>query len=463
VGFFLHQLKQGSSHVKPTRNNLLTSILFTGAGALLPFASQAQCTAGMPDAAFGPAGSGGYVQSAPILNVGGNGEGIATGADRSIYTHSSVGFDPANTQVTVALSKFRPSGVLDTTYGGFGLIYPPGTGQVFQMANDAAGNLLVVRSDSASSISVSRYSASGVLDATFGTGGVATANFTNPFPIIGIASAPDGSTFVSGSAQNGSYSQQPFVLKLTATGQPDPGFGSAGVSFVPLPAGLLLARSADVALLPSGQLIVAGRATLSGTQREFLVARLQSDGSLDSSFGVSGMTLVDFGNVLAQGRRIAIQPDGNIVVAGNIVDATISPPPSSIAMIRLLPNGQLDPAFGVAGKASFTYGFGILGFSVALQNNGKILVGSTQYLDAAQTQSVGAVVRFTAVGTLDVAFGGTGVATFVPPSWTYSSGDEVTYDAAGKIILHLGATNASGSANSEYLVRIDAGSGKNCH
>jgi uncharacterized delta-60 repeat protein len=455
-----------------TRRRIL-GVVFAAAVSFvsIPQASFAACTAGTVDAAFGADGTNGYVQSGPLSLFGVTGaiEGvIVSSADNGIVANTLVGSDSTGTAI-LGTAKFRHGGVLDTTFGGFGLSSPGGfvpgaSGTTSTLTQDSSGNVIVARADGAG-VTVTRFTPTGNLDTGFGTSGSTSVALPNLLAlIIGASTAADGSIFVAASAPNppAPNLMQPVVLKFTSAGVLDPSFGSGGVAFF-YPSALVdpatWGRATEVRVLPSGQILVAGRFQIAAGHREFFAARLLASGSLDASFGTGGVTLVDFGPVVAQGRKITVQDDGKVVIAGTLFDNANN---SFISLARLLANGAIDATFGTGGKVSVTTGFGAAGFDVSIQNNGKILVGGAVSNDVAQTTSTALAARFTTAGALDPAFGTGGYALVFPPGMAQSSAAEVIYLSGGKILLRVGASTSSG-LNTDFLVRLDSGSGAGCH
>jgi uncharacterized delta-60 repeat protein len=120
----------------------------------------------------------------------------------------------------------------------------------------------------------------------------------------------------------------------------------------------------DVALQPDGKIVVAG-----GSGGNFAVARLQPNGSVDTTFGQEGKSIVDFLGA-DSADAVALQPDGKIVVAGRSGGEGTS----DFAVARLQPNGLLDTTFGTGGKSIVDFLGEDSGNAVALQSDGKIVV-----------------------------------------------------------------------------------------
>lgn len=186
-------------------------------------------------------------------------------------------------------------------------------------------------------------------------------------------------------------------------GSLDPTFGTNGI----VSTGLGTTNDAAFALSvqADGKLVSAGLAGVTATPfvNDFGVVRHNSDGSLDSGFGSNGSVTTAIGSADDQARALAIQPnDGKIIVAGSAMIGGNW----DIALVRYLPNGALDNSFGNNGKVTRSIGTGDdLGFALALQPDGKIIVGGHTTIQGT-VQMV--VVRFNSNGTLDTGFGQNG-------------------------------------------------------
>jgi uncharacterized delta-60 repeat protein len=136
----------------------------------------------------------------------------------------------------------------------------------------------------------------------------------------------------------------------------------------------------------------------------FAISRFNPDGSLDSAFGSGGRTLVAFPNGWAQATDVAIQTDGKIVATGwrNDDDGVND---ADFALVRLEPDGDLDPTFSGDGKVMTSFGGSDGGEAVTIQGDGKIVV-------AGSTRGCGdedfALARYNTDGSLDTSFSGDG-------------------------------------------------------
>ena len=203
----------------------------------------------------------------------------------------------------------------------------------------------------------------GDLDPTFGTGGIVLTGFpslrTNVQGTGGNAFAvqiqSDGKIVAAGW---GLYDFA--VARYNTNGSLDPTFGSGG-EVVTTFNQQLTAYANDLAIQPDGKIVVVGytlvtvgSGTNSVTDTVFAMARYNTNGTLDTSFGPNHNGLVTtkiLGNDSA--HAVVIQPDGKIVVAGSIARGL--PRPSSAALVRYNPNGTLDTSFGQGGIMTPTF------------------------------------------------------------------------------------------------------------
>lgn len=243
---------------------------------------------------------------------------------------------------------------------------------------------------------LARYNPDGSLDTTFGSTGKIKTHFNEPSEfghvdqIQAIAVQSDGRIVVAGDVLNSASQSVDFaVLRYDSSGNPDPSFGSTGRAITDIGA---LDSAKAIALQADGRIVVAGQSYMSSTF-DFVVARYNANGSLDASFGSGGKTVTDFGSddtVYA----VTVQSDGRIIAAGSSA--------GNFALARYNTNGGLDFSFGSSGKVSTDF-FGTtdIARAIALQQDGRIVAAGESRFTLRDTNF--AVARYDA-GTVEGDF-----------------------------------------------------------
>ncbi|MFT3746182.1 MAG: delta-60 repeat domain-containing protein [Pyrinomonadaceae bacterium] len=192
---------------------------------------------------------------------------------------------------------------------------------------------------------------------------------------------------------------------LTAAGDLDTSFGGIGYRDLRLPGGRAAANQS--AIQPDGKIVVAGVA-YNGINNDIAVARYNADGTLDTSFGNSGMAYVSMSASrfsFDNSKCLVIQPDGKIVVAG---ESQISGA-YDLTVVRLNPNGSLDTTFGTGGKVITNTLVYDRVSNIAIQSDGKLIVGGyscqSSTLCGGFVEAAWTLVRYNSNGSLDSTFG----------------------------------------------------------
>jgi uncharacterized delta-60 repeat protein len=356
------------------------------------------------DATFGSGGrktvNFGGTDAAQALLVQPNGRVVVAG-----------GGGPANSFCVVRLRS--PNGTLDPTFGSGGkrvIDFGTDDESVYGAALQPDGKI-VLAGDSRLQPAVVRLKANGALDTSFDGDGRKLFSWGAIGRVTAVVVAPNGKLLLGGfSGPEGGNIQ---VARLKANGAFDTTFGTGGIATVDFGAtefGEAMARQAD------GRILVAGRSSSGGA----VVARLRASGALDPDFGSGGRVTLPGGGSLS---AVLVQPDRNIVVAGNAGAST------TMTVTRLKPDGSLDTTFGSGGTASVVFGSlaNPLG-GAARQPDGRIVIaGYTQ-----DGEDV-AVARLNANGSLDAGFGGAGKATVDFGAATF--GNAVALAPNGRIVV----------------------------
>jgi uncharacterized delta-60 repeat protein len=213
-----------------------------------------------------------------------------------------------------------------------------------------------------------------------------------------------------------------------AAGDLDSSFGLGGKVLTDFGSGSVDTANA-VAVQPNGKIVAAGVSGTGGGE-DFALARYNADGSLDSSFGLGGKVLTDFGSgSVDTANAVAVQPNGKIVAAGISGSGGLF----DFALVRYNANGSLDPGFGADGKVLTGFGVGSsidAANGVALQSNGKIVAAGSHFFTQLGGLLSFALARYNSDGSLDAGFGSGGkVLTGVA-----GAANAVTLRPNGKIV-----------------------------
>jgi uncharacterized delta-60 repeat protein len=299
------------------------------------------------------------------------------------------------------LKRFNPHGSPDSAFSYENPEYYP----VHAVAALPGGKLVVAgdtRSyyspDIRGDFTVGRLEPNGSSDATFADGEGVELDFEHPDASArALAVDGDGRVVVVGvatSLDNGDVPARDFgIARLNPDGTLDPSFSGDGKRT--LDVGDDVAN--DVAIQPNGKIIVAG-----SSSGDFGLARLNPDGSLDQTFSGDGIATAGFnGSSGDGGQALALQTDGRIVVAGGSA--------GQFAVARLMPSGSLDPSFSEDGRLTTDIGSEEpwnpqeTAYDVALEGR-LILVAGTGNGDFA-------LARYGPGGSLDRSFSGDGRLT----------------------------------------------------
>ena len=381
------------------------------------------------------------------------------------------GLGVVNDTVADTLVRLNTNGSLDTSFGSGGFAYfENGFLGFFAIAIQPNGEIVAAGATSAFQGGVYTYFAqlarvktNGTLDTSFGTGGFTTTSavgFTPDFTAVeslALALQTNGSILLASSYSN-------LMARFTSSGQLDTTFGTGGlvnlvnqgpnVSFAPT----------QIVVESSGKILVAsGGVEPTPLVQAGIIGRYNSNGSQDSTFASAGTTAS-----VVSGSALLLESDGKIAVAGSITGQVNAPPATNdvgFGVARYNSNGTPDTSFGTGGVAVANFGTSAPlsgAFALAIQSNGELVAGGA----AAQGpfnlsfDSAFGLARFTASGALDTSFGTDGLVTTTLVSgstnvYSYVTGLAIQSDgkivAAGNTLVGQGFESGTGGYVARYL------------
>lgn len=352
-----------------------------------------------------------------------------------------------------SLTRVNADGSVDPSFGDSGTIKVP-----FQQAQAAvelpSGKVLVVDSFSGgihqlvSSVTVALVNQDGSIDQDLGTKGILTLSL--PFEhfdsgVAAIALTGEGGALVVGSS---------FLLELRADGSPNPAFGSAGlVTGLPTLIGGRVLADGSVEAVGSGP---------GPTDEDLLVLRYTAAGSPDLGFGAQGLRAFDLGGE-EEAHAALWAADDSVMVGGSSAEEGSCSKEESCEEVPILaaldPGGSLDPDFGDGGVLRLP---SLAGAPRSWPSNGVLAMtrrpdGSIVAAGGAAPRTVAFLAAFSPEGSLLSGFGDGGVVRVRYPVPANQSIAGLARLANGKLLV-AGTTNV-GFDNAPVLIRYDADGG----
>lgn len=308
------------------------------------------------------AGDAGGVSADAGLDAGGGGDDAGTDAGGT-DAGSDASIPSPDEPVVIALS--------------------PGHDRVFAITHDAAGNLLAtgqiadgVAAAEDFEIFVARITPTGVLDPSFGTGGITRVNVAEGGRALevgnSIALQSTGEIVVAGTAEHdptagglAATDTDIVILRFTADGDLDATFGAAGIDRIDAGTGLVTtnAMGTDVwsardtqqglGIDSMDRIVIHGttRAPAPATDTDYALLRRLPDGGPDTTFGGGdGIVTLEVGGANATARTLTVLPDDRIIGAGYTTSSVLvrpdaTPTSQQPVLWRVTAAGELDPTF----------------------------------------------------------------------------------------------------------------------
>lgn len=282
---------------------------------------------------------------------------------------------------------------------------------------------------------VVRYLSNGIVDSTFGTAGKVTTDFSgDEDKAYALCIQDDGKILVAGRSWY-STNYDVAIARYSATGSLDYSFGNIGMGKI-ITIVNHQDYAYGIAVQPDGKIVVNGCTSdyYSTKLASFVLRYADDDGNLDATFGTGGAVIDAFTGTSkdSYSKALIIQEDNKIVVAGTGNNGT----DYDAYVARYETNGDPDNTFGTAGKVSFSYsGYDDFLSSITIQTDKKILLGGySKIYDASQYSNDFTVTRLDSNGTLDASFAGSGKTNLSVYNFDeYANGIKLQDD--GKIVV----------------------------
>lgn len=269
--------------------------------------------------------------------------GVAIQPDGKIVEvgiYSNTGYSP---DAAFAVARYNADGSLDTTFNGTGKVITDLGGDDRALNVAVYGDKIIVvglsnNDDYLFYTALTRYNADGSLDTTFDGDGKMVTNLLSSVDGPFITVQPDGKIVVTGSPYDSNNNYGFGLARYNLDGSLDTDFGVGGIVTT------LFANDAEnsaVLIQPDGKILTVGY-VYNGKNSDFALARYNTDGSLDTTFSNNGKVTSDFNHSNDSASAVGLQPDGKILVAGDRKDSLSS----DFALARYNSNGSLDLTFG---------------------------------------------------------------------------------------------------------------------
>ena len=276
-----------------------------------------------------------------------------------------------------------------------------------------------------------------------GNVGQQTTNFESNagFDSAAAVTLDNGNILAVGTTASGQFGLARYVVDpgQTDDGNPDPNFGTDGQVTTTFSLG---SATADAVAIDAadGKIVVAGVVVDGNGYKELALACYNdADGSLDTTFGTSGLVTTYLGHHWNGTGAVAVESDGSILVAGGRN--------SSFALLHYFSDGARDTDFGVVQGCSG------IATAMTLDANGDILVAGPSAQAYVGNQF--AVMRFTPDGTPDETFGDDGTVSTMLSGYNSPPTAIAIQPSDGKILVAGQTTNSDGTTTDFALVRYN--------
>lgn len=246
----------------------------------------------------------------------------------------------------------------------------------------------------------------------------------------------------------GQNSSGMYVARLNSNGTIDSTFGINGINTLSAGAGLGSGIN-HICLLPDGSLIAAGSSQLTGSNNfELKIVKYTSTGQIDNSFGTNGVVMPGFNYITVSPGKVIVKNDGKIVVAGKVSYDQFGITISECFLSQLNPDGSIDSSFANNGLG--VYGPG-KGFQDMVLFNNKIIAIANVGTNVQGTSGDIGVYRYNVDGSIDSTFGVNGSTSVFVDSYA-EYGNALVVQPDGGILVGGSFFNFGGGTGTDCLI-----------
>ena len=351
--------------------------------------------------------------------------------------------------------RYLADGTLDTSFGTGGVARVTMTAAAdyerpYSLAIQSDGKILVggIVVGKSWTAAVARLNSDGSIDTGFGTSGRVTFTYVNKenAQVNKIRVATNGAILLAGTSA-GNFG----IARLLANGKFDTGFNGTGKISISVSAQKNSQDGglSDLVIQQDGKYLASGVSSSGPRQpRSWSLVRLNPNGTLDPGFGSGGKVTNNLGGTWSVARNLHVYADGSILAGGD----RLTSPYSTYVFIRYLSNGQPDTSFGDNGILTMEAGGASRIEGMFVEADGKI-VGAGHWRDPGNTNTNVMIMRLRSDGSMDETFG-TGGHTFVDINGLNDAGHDLAVQSDGKYVLAGIASLGSSSPSSIGLYRF---------
>jgi uncharacterized delta-60 repeat protein len=263
--------------------------------------------------------------------------------------------------------RLNADGSLDTSFheGGIDIvpaaIAPASRYELTAVQSDGKVLVAVVLN---TGVQVERFNSDGTRDASFGQNGAMTVDISHDFKDIDLTASTDGTFQISARGFD-----QATVTRIGNDGTFVDGFGDNGALTVNIPEDAYYNGGISTAVQADGSVVVGAAYNVAGVgDPTYTLQRFNPDGQLDTRFGDDGVLSLSAATGFGEDSVVTVQADGKIIVMGHGEGDTLA------TVARLNADGSFDTSFGSNGRVTFEADTSV---ALTVQGDGKILAAGT--------------------------------------------------------------------------------------